>query len=171
MWGFPLRSECICQVHWAQSVAGNLTLCTSFYPREQHFYRLCESCNLLSMESLQDELNTVCSVFLRVCMCFVCVCGLTVYLHHILLLSSRLYLLRNTRLSPLNQSARKKKQKQKTSQPVSKETSWILTVSQLPCLSKSINCSFVVTAVCVDPVLVQFVTINTRRGGLFSGSV
>lgn len=72
---------------------------------------MCESCIFLSMKSLYDELEKMCSVFVQVYV--LCACGPTVSLLPILLFSSLLYLLGNTLLSPLNQSVRKKKNKNK----------------------------------------------------------
>lgn len=67
---------------------------------------MCESCIFLSMKSLYDELESVQRLYM--CVFFVCTCGPTVSMLPTLSLSSLLYLLRNTTLSPLNQSVRKK---------------------------------------------------------------
>ena len=60
---------------------------------------MCESCVFLSMKSLYDELDKVCSVSVHVLCVHVWSNSLIASL---LLLSSLLYLRRNTLLSPVN---------------------------------------------------------------------
>lgn len=106
-------------------------------------------------------MKRVCTgVYVCVCVLFVCMCGPTVSLPLILLLSSLLYLLRNTILSPLNQSVRKKITKSKETELASLPVNQLNPVCQLDSYSLSAGYLFH-TAVCVDPVSVQFVTVGT----------